>query len=182
MVQLKHSPNIMGKKSPILSGTQLARFQHYLHTASWLCPLRITVHVHPKCFYSENVKKKKSCAVPGRMPSTSILQRGNLMCQILWVWAHPYGQRKTYMLCIMGVGSLVRVQEAGSFSYMPYIVGMATPTLFGNSFEKSMGVGRPMTYGKACSLCKKNMGNWTPMKYFIWVSMQCMVKIDDSGE
>ena len=54
----------------------------------------------------------------------------------------------------MGVGSPIPFEDSEAFSYMPNIVGVATPMLFWNSYEKSMSMGASTTYGEGV-YCKK---------------------------
>ena len=110
-------------------------------------------------FLFRKCKLKKNCAVPGRMLS---------------MWAHPYFKDGT--LCAWSCGSepthtvrekltccaswvwdhLYVFKRQNHFLTCHTLLVWLHPHYLETPLKKSMGMGRPMTYGKACSLCKKN--------------------------
>ena len=68
------------------------------------------------------------------------------MLYVLGVSTPMPSERKPYMTYIVRVWSSLPFEEAESFSYMPYIIGVATLTLFQNSWGKKYGCGYPSPY------------------------------------
>ena len=120
--------------------------------------------------------------------TTPILQRGNLTYHMSWVWPHPYFREKTLHTICCGVWphpyfreknlhtiSLARPYSIESNLYMPCAMGW-------NFFEKSMGVGTPMTQGRYIywNACMWNHG-CSHMPYIVvmhgmWPFRQCTSK------
>lgn len=79
----------------------------------------------------KQVKKQQSCTVP---------------CHISFGWTHLYRQRETSCAICCGCGVTYTFLRGITFPYTPYVMGVTTSTLFWNSFERSIGVGKPKIY------------------------------------
>ena len=84
-------------------------------------------------FMNKKVNEQQICTICTLCEHTHTSEREPYIPQVVGVSIPILSERKPYLPYVVGVGSPIPFQEAESFSYMHYVMSVATSTLFGTS-------------------------------------------------